>query len=53
MIKFTKTSDDILLQYGKLQDSSAHLVAIAAHFLSLAIIVKQAPDDTANRAAAA
>lgn len=51
MINFTKTSDEMLSQYDKLQDSKADPVSIAALLLSVAITVQQAPDDTTGRAA--
>ncbi|KAI9728850.1 MAG: hypothetical protein M1834_007237 [Cirrosporium novae-zelandiae] len=50
MINITKTSDEMLSQYDKLQDPNTDLVAIAALLLSIAITVQQAPDDTAGRA---
>ncbi|MCJ1264565.1 hypothetical protein MMC22_004438 [Lobaria immixta] len=51
MINFTKTSDEMMSQYDKLQDANADPVAIAALLLSIALTVQQAPDDTAGRAA--
>ncbi|KAL9130270.1 MAG: hypothetical protein Q9217_001520 [Psora testacea] len=51
MMNFTKTSDEMLSQYDKLQDPNADPVAIAALLLSIAITVQQAPDDTAGGAA--
>ena len=51
MINFTKTSDEMLSQYDKLQDPNADPVSIAALLLSVAITVQQAPDDTTGRAA--
>ena len=55
MINFTKTSDEMLSQYDKLQDPKADPkadpVSIAALLLSVAITVQQAPDDTTGRAA--
>ena len=51
MFNFTKTSDEMLSQYDKLQDLNADPVSIAALLLSVAITVQQAPDDTAGRAA--
>lgn len=50
-INFTKTSDEMLSRYDKLQDPNADPVAIAALLLSIAITVQQAPDDTAGCAA--
>lgn len=47
----TKTSDEMLARYDKLQDPNADLVAIADLLLTIAITVQQAPDDTAGRAA--
>lgn len=51
MIDLTKTSDDMLLQYDKLQDSDGDPVEIAALLLSVAITARQAPDDAAGRGA--
>lgn len=51
MANLTKTADEMLSQYDKLQDPDADPVAIAALLLSVAITVQQAPDDTAGRAA--
>ena len=50
-INFTKTSDEMLSQYDKLQDPNADSVAIAALLLSIAITVQQASGDTAGNAA--
>ena len=50
-INFIKTSDEMLSQYDKLQDSNADPVEIAALLLSIALTVQQAPDDTTGRAA--
>lgn len=50
-INLTKTSDEMMSQYDKLQDPHADPVAIAALLLSIAITVQQAPDDTAGLAA--
>lgn len=51
MVNLTKTSDEMLSQYDRLQDPNADPVAIAALLLSVAITVQQAPDDTTGRAA--
>lgn len=50
-INFTKTSDEMMSQYDKLQDPNADPVAIASLLLSIAITVHQAPDDTTGLAA--
>ena len=51
VMSFAKTSDEMLSQYDKLQDLNADPVAIAALLLSIALIVQQAPNDTAGRVA--
>jgi hypothetical protein len=51
MINLTKTSDEMLSQYDKLQDSNSGPVAIASLLLSVAMTVQQAPDETAGLAA--
>ena len=43
---FSKTSDEMLVQYDRLQDPTASPVEVAALLLSIAIVVQQAPDDT-------
>jgi hypothetical protein len=49
-IRVTKTSDEMLLQYDKLQDANAEPVAITALLLSVALTVQQTPDDTTGHA---
>ena len=51
MVNLTKTSDEMLSQYDKLQDPNADPVAVSTLLLTIAITVQQAPDDTAGRAA--
>lgn len=49
MINLTRTREEMMLQYDKLQDLEEN--AIAALLLSVAITVQQAPNDTAGLAA--
>ena len=49
MISFTKSGPEMLLQYDKLQSSTADPVAIAALLLSITLTVQQAPADTIDR----
>ena len=47
-VNFIKNSDEILLQYDKLQHPNADSTAMAAVLLSVAITVQQAPNDTSR-----
>ena len=51
IINLTETSDEMMLQYDKLQAPNADPVAIAILLLSIAITVQQEPDDTAGHTA--
>ena len=51
IINLTETSDEMMLQYDKLQAPNADPVAIAILLLSIAITVQQEPDDMAGHAA--
>lgn len=51
MANLTKTSDEMLSQYDKLQDPNADPIAIAALLLCIAITVLQSPDHTSGRTA--
>ena len=51
MANLTKSGDEMLFKYDKLQDPNADPVALAAFLLCIAITVQQSPDHTAGQAA--
>ncbi len=51
MVNATKTSEEMLLLYDKVQDPDADPVTISALLLYVAVTVQQSPDDTTGRAA--
>ena len=51
LISFTKTGEEMLLQYDRLQpDPNSDPIALAALLISIAITVQQTPDDTTSHA---